>query len=139
MEKSVRGDRVSLVRLVLPIIVGAAVFVGCILLFPVLLLKTEDPASYVSIACAATVALTAFFASLVAAKGSALPFAATGLICTFVIAALLFVPAFLSDNGESLGFTTLLALMALVFSMLGARFGKGTGKARDKKRQRKRR
>ncbi len=139
MEKGVRGDRVSLIRLVLPFIIGAAVFIGCILLFPALMLKTEDPASYVSIACAATVALTAFFSSLVAARRSAVPFAVTGLICTLVIAALLFLPAFLLGSREDFGFTALLAVMALVFSMLGARFGKGTGKVKGKKRQRKRR
>ena len=137
MEKGERKGRGDILRLILPLIVGTVIFIACILLFPAFMLKTEDPASYVPIACAFTVALTAFFTALTAARRSTVHFAATGLICTLVFAALLFMPAFIYKRGDDFGFTALLSVMALIFSMLGARIGKGGKK--EKKRKGKRR
>ena len=137
MENSERGNRVNILRLALPLIVGAAIFIGSIMLFPALMLKTDDPALYVPIACALTIALTAFFSALTAAKTNSVHFAATGLTCTLIFAALLFMPAFIFKHGDDFGFTALLSVMALIFSMLGARIGKGVKK--EKRRKVKRR
>lgn len=140
MENGTRkgAGRISGRRVLCAIITGAVVFGLCILLFPSVMLKSEDPASFVSAACVGTVALTVFFASVVGAHGGEVHFVLPALVCALTAALLLFGCAFIFGDGDDYAFTVFLAVTALVFSLLGARVGALKSKDGHGKKRRKR-
>lgn len=136
MEKSAKrkGSSKTAKVVLTPIITGLATFAICVLLFPLLLLKTDDAVLYVPVASCAAVALSAFFASLSLSKVANLHFAASGFITALTISIVLLLSGLAFGNSGDVGFTAINCIMSLVFSLLGAKLGKSGGTKKRKRR-----
>ncbi len=121
------------------VITGISVFAICILLMPLLLMRSNDPASFVSAAAGATVAITAFFCGFAAAKGSSKHFLVTGAVSALVLCALITGLSFLFDNGSSekdIAFSVIIYVLTTVLSIVGAAFASKKTQRKKKKRRR---
>ena len=136
MEKSAKkkGNSGILKTVLIPLVTGLAVFTLCVLLFPLLLLKTDDAVLYIPVASCAAVALSAFFAAMTLSKITKFHFAAAGLITALAISIVLLISGLAFGSMEEIGFTAINCLMSLVFSLLGGKLGKSGGKRKRKRR-----
>lgn len=116
---------------------GAVTFALCILLFPLLLLKSADPAAFVPAVAAASVALTALSSSYAASKNGTNTIIAT-LVCSAIISALIFLAslAFSGSSETDYTFCAITCGAEVIFSLAGSLLGKKRKVKKNTKRRR---
>jgi len=133
------GTKSGLASLLYGFITGTSVMALCILVIPLLLLKSDTPEKYISVAAFFTVSVTALAASFAASANCGRSFILTGISCSLVIILILVCAslAFGSETQErNYLFSGILYLASLVFSLIGAKLA--CGKGRKKRTSRKR-
>lgn len=119
------------------LIAGSAVFALCILLFPLILLRSTDPVTFVPAASAAAVALTALTSAFTVSRSGTHFFIST-LICASIISALIFLSslAFSGSSETDYVFSAVIYGAAVIFSFVGAALGKKRKVKKTSKRRR---
>lgn len=116
-----------------PLISGTTAFLLCLLLFPVILLKTDDPTTFIPVAACVSVVVPSFFASLALSRITTVHFAAAGFIIALAVSILLTVAGLIFGDITEIGFTAISCIMSVVFSLLGAKIGKPGNKKRKRR------
>ena len=121
------------------VLTGIIIFTLCVLLMPLLLMRTDDPGAFISAVSVGIMALTAFFCAFSASKGSSKHFIFTGVICALILCVVLTAVSLLFSGKETetdLIFSVIVYAVTCVFSLFGSALG---GKKVGSKKRRKHR
>ena len=125
--KNKASDRSFPRRILRGILVAAVIFCLCMLLVPLLLLQSDDPAAFVTVASVAVVAATAFSAGFACAKGGDKGALLYGLVPALILASLFALTSLIfGSKGQSADpvFAAAVYGSIFVFALLGSALGK---------------
>lgn len=115
-------------------VVGIISFALCVLLMPLILMRTGNPGAFISAVSVGIMAITAFLCAFAASKGNDKHFVFTGVICALILCAVLVAISMLC-SGENCEtdwiFSAIICAVTCVFALFGSALG--SKKARVKK------
>lgn len=122
-------------KIIKSVLTFCIVFVICILLLPLLLLKSSDPNSLVSASVILTLALSSMLCAISVQKSFGKNKLITGLITGIIISGVLFLVSrfFVEEESASVAQLVFLYGTPVVFSLVGASIGAKRNKGKKRK------
>lgn len=122
-------------KIIKSILAFCIVFVLCILILPLLLLKSSDPNSLVSASVILTLALSSILCAISVQKSFGKNKFITGLITGIIISGVLFLVSrfFVKEESTSVAQLVFLYATPIVFSLVGASLGAKRNKGKKRK------
>lgn len=130
-----RNNTSLLSKIIKSVLTFCVIFVLCILLLPLLLLKTPDPNSFISASIILVLALSSMFCGISTQLSFGKNKLLTGLVVGIIISGVLFLISSFFAREERASVVQLLFLYGtpVVFSLIGASIGAKRKKGRKRK------